>query len=69
MSVRNTKEAAPAAPASPERKTAETQRDGIAADVAAARVPRRKRYTINLDLDAVAPADAEENAPTGPLDL
>jgi hypothetical protein len=58
-----------AAPASPERKTAETQRDGIAAAAAHARLPRRKRYTMNLDLDAESPADAEENAPMAPLDL
>jgi hypothetical protein len=32
-------------------------------------MPRRKRYTINLDLDAVAPANAEPCAPTAALDL
>lgn len=63
----------------PERKTVETVRDGEAARVVAARreeaatfqlpVPRRKRYTIELDLDAKAPDDAEPNAPRAALDL
>ncbi len=63
----------------PERKTVETVRDGEAARVVAARreeaatfelaVPRRKRYSSNLDLDAKPPADAEPNAPRAALDL
>lgn len=63
----------------PERKTAVTERDGEAARVVAARreeaetfelpVPRRKRYTLKLDLDAKPPADAEPNAPRAVLDL
>jgi hypothetical protein len=32
-------------------------------------VPRRKRYTLQLDLDARPPAQAEPNAPTGPLEI
>ena len=64
----------------PMRQTAaETYRDGDAPlavakfrDEAETRVlalPRRKRYTINLDLDAKAPADAESCAPRAALDL
>ncbi|HEX8009341.1 MAG TPA: hypothetical protein VF814_00115 [Casimicrobiaceae bacterium] len=63
----------------PNRQTVETVRDGAAARVVGARseeaatrvlqLPRRKRYTINLDLDAVAPLDAEPCAPTAALDL
>jgi hypothetical protein len=56
-----------------------TVRDGAAAravdrrrDQAATRVlplPRRKRYTLNFDLDAIVPATAEPNAPRAVLDL
>lgn len=57
----------------PERKTAETHRDGEAARAAelyrASHPPRRKRYTIEIDLDAVAPPDAEPNAPRVALDV
>jgi hypothetical protein len=63
----------------PERKTVETVRDGEAARVVAAHreeaetfelpVPRRKRYTIELDLDAVAPDDAEPCAPRRALEI
>jgi hypothetical protein len=61
----------------PQRCT--TLRDGAGARVVAAYreeaptaqgfIPRHKRYTINLDLDAVAPPDCEFNAPRAPLDL
>jgi hypothetical protein len=63
----------------PLRETAETRRDGAAARVVAAHreeaetrvlpLPRRKRYTLQLDLDAIAPADAEPCAPLRALDL
>jgi hypothetical protein len=60
-------------------KTQPTVQDEVAARVqSAARddartfelpVPRRKRYTLQLDLDAGPPADAEPNAPQRPLEL
>ena len=53
----------------PERKTAATERDGAAAEAVDKHWPRRKRYTIELDLDARPPADPEPNAPLAPLDL
>ncbi len=63
----------------PLRQTAVTHRDGEAPravakfrDEAETRVlamPRRKRYTINLDLDAIAPADADPCAPKRALDI
>jgi hypothetical protein len=61
------------------RKTQATHRDGEAPRVVAQfreelptkflAVPRRKRYFTPLDLDAVAPPDAEVNAPRRVLDL
>lgn len=63
----------------PSRQTASTERDGTAARVVAERreeaethelpVPRRKRYFTPLDLDAVAPVDAEPCAPRRALDI
>lgn len=63
----------------PARQTAVTHRDGDSPRVVAqfrddaeTRVlplPRRKRYTLPLDLDAIAPADAEPCAPRAALDL
>ena len=61
------------------RHTQTTHRDGEApravatfrdeADTRVLAMPRRKRYTINLDLDAKPPRDAEPCAPTAALDL
>jgi hypothetical protein len=63
----------------PARQTAVTHRDGEAPRVVASfreevatrvlALPRRKRYTINLDLDAKAPPDAEPSAPGAALDI
>jgi len=63
----------------PKRQTAITHRDGETPRVVAdfrdeveTRVlplPRRKRYTINLDLDAKSPPDPEPCAPRAVLDL
>jgi hypothetical protein len=63
----------------PARQTQATHRDGEAPRVVARfrdeaetrvlAVPRRKRYTIELDLDAKAPPDAEPCAPRAALDL
>lgn len=53
--------------------TADTCRDGVASVVDQWRIRNRvlprKRYCMNLDLDAESPADAEPNAPMRALDL
>ena len=63
----------------PNRKAVETVRDGVAARVVNSRLdeaptlempaPRRKRYTLQFDLDAEPPAEAEPCAPRAALDL
>jgi hypothetical protein len=63
----------------PARQTQATHRDGEAPRVVAnfreeaetrvLALPRRKRYFTPLDLDAIAPADAEPCAPRATLDL
>jgi hypothetical protein len=63
----------------PSRQTQATRRDGEAPRVVAQfreelptkvlPMPRRKRYFTPLDLDAVAPPDAEPCAPRAALDL
>lgn len=50
----------------------ETVRDGVADAVdrcRAQQAPRRKRYTLKLDLDAVPPVNAEPCAPSAVLDI
>jgi hypothetical protein len=53
-------------------ETIPTVRDGVADLVGRwrqKRSPRRKHYSLNLDLDAQPAADAEPNTPSGVLDV
>jgi hypothetical protein len=59
-------------PHRPDRQTAETFRDGVADAVdkwREERAPRRKRYTLTLDLEAQTPANPQPNAPRAILDI